>query len=338
MPTRPIRSDVTSTRVTVVMVPRERFSESKRSLEALYSHTRQPFELIYVDGGSPPALARWLRTQSAARDFTLIRSDRHLSPNDARNRGLAKASTEFVVFIDNDVSVSPGWLDALLDCADATGAAVVGPLTCIGEPLGETIHFAGGEVVLTEDGGDRGVKERMFHPNRKVAKVSDQLKRSQCTLAEFHCVMARRDLFDRIGPFDEEMLNTREHLDFCLAVAEAGGEVWFEPRSVVTYVPGPPFRVTDLAFYMLRWSDDWERRSLARFRDKWQLDESEFFEHRLSRLGWRRDTSLLRPLARRLAPSGRGARNIERAMRLPERRLNWLLAERHRRLASRDGI
>jgi len=49
--------------------------------------------------------------------------------------------------------------------------------------------------------------------------VRDQLQREQTSVAEFHCLMVRADIFDRIGAFDESMLTVLENLDFCLAVA-----------------------------------------------------------------------------------------------------------------------
>jgi GT2 family glycosyltransferase len=250
-------------RVTIVVVPRERFSCIPGSLESVYEHTGTPFRLVYVDGGSPKRIRRHLERRATERDFELVRRDRYLSPNEARNIGLREASTQYVVFLDNDVWVSSGWLGKLVDCADDTGAAVVGPLTCIGEPRGEEIHVAGGEVAILEErengGFRRHAHERMWLPGTKVSQVRAELERRQCTLAEFHCVLARRSIFDELGPFDEGMLNTREHLDFCLGVVKAGGTIWFEPDSVVTYVPGPPFRWFDVPFYMLRWSDAWER-------------------------------------------------------------------------------
>ena len=50
--------------VTLVVVPRERFSYAPASLESLYEHTQLPFKLVYVDGNSPPKLKRYLEEQS----------------------------------------------------------------------------------------------------------------------------------------------------------------------------------------------------------------------------------------------------------------------------------
>jgi GT2 family glycosyltransferase len=326
-------------RVTVVVVPRERFSCAPRSLESIYRETEGPFELIYVDGRSPSRIQRYLEARARALGFRLIRTERYLSPNEARNLGLREARTDYVLFIDNDVVVSRGWLAKLVECAEETGAAIVGPLTCIGRPERETIHLAGGEVQIVEERRNgalcRSVRERMRLPGRRVSGVRDQLRRSRCTLAEFHCMLVRRSIFNRIGPLDERMLSTREHLDLCLQVAQAGGAIYFEPSSVVTYVPGPPFKLTDLPFYMLRWSDAWELGSLSRFRQKWGLDEDEFFKARYERLGWRRRESLLRPAVRRLT-LGRGSYRLEGLAGRAERVLNRHLSARHER--ARDEL
>ena len=87
---------------------------------------------------------------------------------------------------------------------------------------------------------------------------------------------------------------------------------------------------------MLRWSDDWERRSLEHFREKWDLTRDEFFQARLNRLGWRRQNTILRPVARRLAP-GQASRVVERGLKLVDRPLNRLLTNRYARLRQKES-
>jgi GT2 family glycosyltransferase len=325
-------------RATIVVVPRERFSKAAESLESIYASTDTPFELVYVDGGSPRRLREWLAVQAEQRGFRLLRFDRYLSPNEARNLGFAEVDTEYVVFIDNDVLVQKGWLARLIECADETEAAVVSPLIC--EDGFDRVHFAGGEVGITEeeaeDGGlMRRVHDRIRFHQREMASVSSELHREECGLCEFHCVLARSAVVEHIGRLDERLMSTREHLDFCLAIAETGGSVWVEPRSVVAYLTPPPLDLTDLHFYSLRWSDDWERRSLRRFREKWGLADDDFFKARLNRLGWRRHNTILAPIARRLTPGGGRGRVASQALKLAERPVNRFLTSRHARHRAR---
>src|SRR6266699_1598952 len=93
--------------VTVIVVPRERFSSIPRSLECLYRKTNVPFNLVYVDGGSSEKTKRYLEAEARARGFRLIRSPRYLTPTEARNLGLQQIRSKYVVFIDDDVLVSP---------------------------------------------------------------------------------------------------------------------------------------------------------------------------------------------------------------------------------------
>jgi glycosyltransferase involved in cell wall biosynthesis len=110
--------------VTIVIVLRERFSYTRESLASIFEHTcNVPYELVYVDGGSPSHVRRFLIDAAEQHDFTLVRTPHYLPPNRARNLGLQYVRTKYVVFYDNDVIVSTGWLSALVKCAEGTAAA-----------------------------------------------------------------------------------------------------------------------------------------------------------------------------------------------------------------------
>ena len=254
-------------------------------------------------------------------------------PNQARNLGLRRVKTPFLVFVDNDIIVSPGWLEALLDCARETDAAVVGPLMCQDEPVHEVVHFAGGEShIWTDKLGRRRIREKMMAQGKRVTDVLPTLKRTPTELAEFHCVLIRRSITDQLGLLDEGMLNTKEHLDFCMSVIETGETVYFEPASIVTYVPGPPLERSDLTFYMLRWSDEWTLKSLHHFRDKWNVVEDGYFTAKYKHLGWRRHATIFTPVVRFLT-FGRGSRFLLRAFAKLDHPVNRYLTARHARHA-----
>lgn len=320
---------MTNSIVTLVVVPRERFSCAKDSLESIYNHTQMSFELVYVDGNSPAHLRSYLQAKAAEKQFQLIHTDYYLYPNQARNLGATAVKTPYLVFVDNDVIVSPGWLTALVQCAEATGAAVVGPLMCQYEPIHEEIHFAGGEShIWIDKTGRRRLREKMYNQGKKVDQLRPQLQRTETELAEFHCVLVRRQILEDLGGLDEKMLNTKEHLDFCMAVREAGGTVYFEPDALVTYVPGPPARWSDLHYYMLRWSDRWTLASLDHLRTKWNLAEDAYFKTKYRRLGWRRYGTILEPFVKRVT-FGVGSSLLTRAIAKLDHSFNRFLTYLH---------
>lgn len=316
--------------VTIVVVPRERFSCTRESLESIYEHTDTPFKLVYVDGNSPTKVKRYLEDQSKTRGFKLIRTDYYLSPNHARNIGLAQVDTKYLVFIDNDAVVAPNWLTKLVECAEATGAAVVGPLMCQDRPVHEIVHVAGGDArIWVDKTGKRRLREKIYLQNKRVSDVREQLKRSPTEMVEFHCMLIRTAIFEKTGALDEALLSTREHLDFCMLVAQAGGTVYLEPDSLVTYVPGPPLEWSDLHFYMLRWSDEWELSSLKHLSEKWNVTEDGNFQARYKRMGWRRYLTIFEPFSKQVT-FGIGSRLLARILgKLDHLIVNPYLTDRH---------
>jgi glycosyltransferase involved in cell wall biosynthesis len=294
--------------VTVAVVPRERFSFAERSLASVLDRTEGQFEVVYVDGNSPAPVQRKLELKAARYDFQLIRRDRYLSPNVARNLAASQVRTKYVVFIDNDDLVAPGWLERLVDCAEESGAWAVGPLYCQGEPEGTEIHMAGGKAHFYESKGRRFFHEQHLLCGRPVAKHGSSLQRRPVELLEFHCLLMRMDAFDRFGPLDEGYLSVHEHVDLCLTLRQAGLDVWMEPESVVTYVGPLPLTDDDFPFFSLRWSEAWNQLSVDHFQLKWDIDPADpglvavlhwAAGHRAkAQQFWRH---LLRPLGRRRA-------------------------------------
>ncbi|MBF2073077.1 MAG: glycosyltransferase [Synechococcales cyanobacterium C42_A2020_086] len=332
--------------VTIVVVPRERFQFAQESLESLYEHTSMPFRLVYVDNNSPAKLRQYLAAQSIEKGFQLIRSQHFLSPNQARNLGLAQVQSKYVVFVDNDVIFSPGWLEALVACTEETGATVVGSLVCQYRPLHTIVHCAGGEymppdeyakfiqgepALPPETGGKWRIQEKTHFQNRKIAEVREHLKRQPTGFVEFHTMLVRREIFDQIGPLDEGFSCTKEYLDFCMLVVRAGGSVYLEPTSVVTFLthpPAPALHWSDLPYFMVRWSDAWERDSLLHFQQKWDLVDSKYFLKRFKKLGRRRREEMIHPLVERFSFLGTTSRKwLEKRLVALEKQLNrWVSA------------
>ena len=327
--------------ITVIVSPRERFSVVRRSLESLYEDPGVPFQLIYVESGFPRSLKRHLSAESRQRGFRLIEAPPYVTPNEARNLAIPEVSTEYIAFVDNDCVFAPGWLAALLRCAKETGADIVSPVICFGDPVFSIIHFAGGDAAFFLENGRRIFRERHRRSDGNLADIRRTLVRGPSELAEFHCMLVRRDVFDRFGLLDEGLTSISEHIDLCLKVREGGGVVMFEPDSVVSYLSAPRIRFNELPYFLFRWSEELARDSEIHFLRKWNavLDDGKttlFFVRRHRRmalagsrdaiqrlLGWRISTFLFEGLARACLRYGNWRRSkaagMERVVAQPSR-------------------
>ncbi len=140
-----------------------------------------PAEIVVVQDGPHDAAVAAVCAEAGARYLTLGESR---GPNAARNAAIAAAEGDLLVFLDDDVEVWPGWLDALV-----AGAAAEPQVDVFGGPIrprleGIDIHPCGREQlpVTTLDRGphDRDV-EFVWSANMAV----------------------RRAAFERVGGFDE---------------------------------------------------------------------------------------------------------------------------------------
>src|SRR5258708_32541579 len=101
-------------RATIVMTARERHALAAASIESIVSGTRRPYRFMYLDVQSPVRLRETLARRSVEWGLEVVRFDEPLWPHEARNRVVDGIDTDYVVFIDNDVLVDEGWLDALV--------------------------------------------------------------------------------------------------------------------------------------------------------------------------------------------------------------------------------
>ena len=311
-------SQVASTpSITIVVSPQEHFGGTQESLDSIYKHTKVPFELVYVDAGSPKHVQTYLAQAAARHNFTLVRTDHFLAPNQARNLGLSQVTTDYVVFVTNDIHVSTGWLGQLWQCAQETDAAVVYPLASVGQS--EPIPLAGDDTRVAIDIQD----EQSFADRTRG-------------LEDLSCLLVKRDTFKQIGYFDPRLLGAQADLDVCFNINRIDGQIFCETASVVTYVSQKPNHWADWAYFMLRWSDAWGLESLTHFSKKWDIDVAHYLRLRYSQLGERRHQAFLYPWLQKLSGGGMPPLLEQLTIDL-ERWLNQALADRYAR-SSYDAV
>jgi hypothetical protein len=161
-----------NSRVTIVMTIRERYSLTIQSLKSILSNTPPIFRLIFVDYQSPIWIREQLETLARQYGIELVHTEDPLWPNQARIKILDKISSEYTVFIDNDVQVEPGWLEKLVACV------------------------AGGRLIIHPDISRDGLvmEEEHLLFNRRPEDVQEQLVRKPCDYVEYHCMLVRTRL------------------------------------------------------------------------------------------------------------------------------------------------
>jgi len=77
-------------------------------------------------------------------------------------------------------------------------------------------------------------------------------------------MLVKREVFEKIGLFDENFFLYIEDIDFCRRASEAGFQIWYLPEAKVRHHQGESFRNQKCGkFFSLKGPKAWERRSLS---------------------------------------------------------------------------
>ncbi|MDE2156052.1 MAG: glycosyltransferase [Xanthomonadaceae bacterium] len=213
--------------VSVVIPVHGELAHTLACLRSLTHHgARAPFEVIVVDDASPDASAATLAQVDGLR---LLRNAANLGFIGSCNAGAEAARGEFLLFLNNDTQVTPGWLDGLLRCfAERADCGIAGSRLVY--PDGR-LQEAGGLVFADGGGWTTGRFEPrdvpLFRCRREVDYVSGA------------SLLIRRELFRRIGGFDTRYAPAYyEDVDLAFAVRRLGLRVYYEPTSTVIHCEG----------------------------------------------------------------------------------------------------
>jgi GT2 family glycosyltransferase len=200
---------------------------------------------IVVDNASTDDSAVIAEGQGAR----VIRSARNEGYGRANNAGARAALTEFILIVNPDVVVENGAVAALLDAARRyPDAAFFAPR--IVEPSGR-VFFQPRSLLASY----------LTNPTGKLA-----LPEGEACAPFFSgaCFLIRRDLFLRLGGFDENIFLFYEDDDLCRRVAEAGSALIYVPQAVVRHGRGRSSTPKPGRIFTSRWHQAWSRAYVSR--------------------------------------------------------------------------
>lgn len=158
-----------------------------------------------------------------------VRNEENRGFVDACNQGAAVARGKYLVFLNNDTVVLPGWLNGLTKTIAANPAnGAVGSMFLY--PNG-SIQEAGGIVWRNGEAHHYGWGSSPDDPQFNFAREVDY-----CSAAS---LLVRCEIFERLGGFDRRFAPAYyEDVDLCFGVRSLGYKVVYQPLSRVVHFEG----------------------------------------------------------------------------------------------------
>ncbi|MHB8594936.1 MAG: glycosyltransferase family 2 protein, partial [Acidimicrobiales bacterium] len=245
-------------RVTLIIPFRDQAALTARCLASLDADPGYDnYELVLVDNGSTEPETMALRDRLGAPGIRVLEYPGTFNWSVVNNLAAAAGSGELLLFMNNDVEASrPGWLHALVELAQrpdvgAVGARLLFPNGVV-QHAGVTLGINGiaGHLFMGMPGGETSYFgwDRVVRPYSAVTGA---------------CMMTRRDVFESVGGFDEELTVALNDVDYCMRVVDAGYAVLYTPHAQMTHHESVSRGMSGLLYdsrYFLR---KWDRKRIA---------------------------------------------------------------------------
>ena len=202
-------TELTSPRTSIIVVCYNNLPFTRLCLESVLENTAE-FELIVVDNGSSDATPNYLEKLAEKNPHvTLFQNKRNRGFAAANNQALAVAKGQYVVLLNNDTIVAPGWLPRLLAHLNDSTVGAVGPVT----------NRIGNEAQVDVE------IETLDDYLEAAEKIALELacKFFEIQTLTMFCLAMRREVYHSIGPLDEGFgVGMLEDDDYSMRMHRAG--------------------------------------------------------------------------------------------------------------------
>jgi GT2 family glycosyltransferase len=213
---------------------------TEKCIESIKKYT-DDYELIVVDNASEDGTAEYLKKQKGIKAIFNATNEGWIK---GVNKGLAEAKGDYIVFMNNDIEVTPLWTERLK--AHLTGWKNVGAVA----PMAKNTAGA-------------------HNPYYYGRPVHDEVN----WLVGF-CIMIKREIYDKIGGLDERFgWGHSDDVDYCYRIKELGYKRVIARDCFVNHLGGESVQKR---FSNLEYKEDLDKKHKM-LCDKWGQKEMEAF-------------------------------------------------------------
>ncbi|MBM4316677.1 MAG: glycosyltransferase family 2 protein [Deltaproteobacteria bacterium] len=205
--------------VDIIVVTFNAAQKLRRCLASISRYRHPGCSLTVIDNHSTDGTKQFLHSQ---RDLRVIRTDRNRGFSFAANLGMRVTTSPLIALLDDDVEVTAGWLDKLLEHFKGRNkVGLVSPKIVYPNGTLFSAGFFPRQMIQVGHG------ERDYGQHDCIREVE---------AVPGPCWVFRRQLVEQIGGFDEKFRRCQyEDIDFCLRVRKRGFHILNDGRVSIVH-------------------------------------------------------------------------------------------------------
>lgn len=182
------------------------------------------YEILIVENNSTgEEIFSYYKELSENSRIRLLRWKREFNYSAINNYGAKKAKGDYLLFLNNDTEViSPDWIEEMLGFCQRPDTGIVGARLFFGN---NTVQHAGTVI------GIGGIAGHMFTdmPRERSGYMHKAAIIQDLSAVTAACMMVKRQVFDEVQGFEEQLSVAFNDVDFCLRVREKQYLVVYDP-------------------------------------------------------------------------------------------------------------
>ena len=216
----------------------------KNCIESIKKETKCRYEIIVIDNASPDNSGR--ENSLIFPDCKFILNSENVGVPEGLNIGIKNSKGEFIVLMNNDITVTTNWLEKFFDAYKKYGIALYQPKFLkmknpeILDGTGDMINLFGFGFARAKGQFDNGSYDII----------------EEVSYASGTCMFLPRKIIDDIGYFDNKLFAYHEELDYGWRARLYGYKSYYVPQSIIHHFGSANWGWTGQKFYFLernRW-------------------------------------------------------------------------------------
>jgi len=211
--------------VNIIILNWNGYEDSKECIKSLQQVTYKNYQIVLVDNGSDVNEAELLENDLPT--IKAIRSEQNLGFSGGNNFGIKyslEQSVDYILLLNNDTTVVKNFLEPLVEklLQDKQVGIAAPQINYYDEP--NKVWSAGGKISKIRASG-------FADSDKFESKLSTN--DMEVDFVSGCCMLVRREVFEKIGLFDENYFLYVEDTDLCYRVKEAGYKIYVTPKSKI---------------------------------------------------------------------------------------------------------
>ncbi|MDO8498846.1 MAG: glycosyltransferase family 2 protein [bacterium] len=197
----------------------------RKCLPSISSQTLRGVEVIVVDNGSEDSSVSYIKKSFPK--FKVIELSENLGFAKAVNLGIKESHGKYIILINNDTKLQEKAIEYLVKAANNHPE--------IGFVASKMLNFFKSGVINAVG----GYIDAVGHANNLGMGVKDTKrfnKAGYVFIATGGGGLFKREVFDKVGLFDEDYFAYMEDVDLCFRAQLAGFKGWYEPKAIIYHV------------------------------------------------------------------------------------------------------